>query len=75
MTRPSPCILAAGALLALSLAAPAQQPDPMTRLRDEKLALPVFQKAPWVFDYDRARALALRDGKPIFTYFSRSYAH
>lgn len=47
----------------------------LIRLRDEKLALPVFKKADWTFDYDAARARAKKEGKVIFTYFSRSYAH
>lgn len=52
---------------------PSQQE--LVKLRDEKLALPVFQKAAWTFDYDVARERAKKEGKPIFTYFSRSYAH
>jgi len=34
----------------------------------------VFQKAPWVMDYDKAREQAKKDGKLLFTYFTRSYA-
>jgi hypothetical protein len=49
--------------------------EELVKLRDEKLALPVFKKANWTFDYDAARAEAKKSGKPIFTYFSRSYAH
>ena len=55
----------------------AQQPtqEQLKKQRDEKLALPVFKKAGWIFDYDQARAEAKKTGKPIFAYFSRSYAH
>jgi len=53
--------------------APSQQD--LIKLRDEKMALPVFKKAGWTFDYDKARAEAKKSGKLIFTYFSRSYAH
>ena len=49
--------------------------EELIKMRDEKLALPVFQKAHWTFDYDAARAEAKKSGKLIFTYFSRSYAH
>lgn len=49
--------------------------EELVKLRDEKLALPVFKKANWTFDYDAARAEAKKSGKLIFTYFSRSYAH
>lgn len=43
--------------------------------RDEKLKLAFLKKADWLTDYDKARAEAKKSGKPIFTYFSRSYAH
>lgn len=74
-----PCILA-GSVAAQDAtppkAAPAQKSqEELCKLRDEKLALEVFKKAPWTFDYDAARAEAKKTGKPIFTYFSRSYAH
>jgi hypothetical protein len=46
----------------------------LKKLREEKLAKPVFQHAPWVTDYDAARATAEKEGKLIFEYFTRSYA-
>jgi hypothetical protein len=49
--------------------------EDLIKLRDEKFALEVFKKAPWTFDYDAARQEAKKSGKPIFTYFSRSYSH
>lgn len=49
-------------------------PEELTKLRAEKLAKPVFQKAAWIADYDEARAQAKKDGKLIFAYFTRSYA-
>lgn len=69
--------IAVTALLAALL--PAQnrpQPDQakLVELRTAKLAKPVFQKAPWVFDYDKAREQAKKEGKVIFAYFTRSYA-
>lgn len=48
--------------------------EDLIQLRSAKLALPVFQRAPWLFDYDQARAAAKDSGKPIFAYFTRSYA-
>ena len=76
-------MLLAGAIvlgLAAATSATAQQKkgppqEELVKLRDEKLALPVFKKAAWTFDYDAARADAKKTGKPIFAYFSRSYAH
>lgn len=68
-----------GALLAAALPAqgPAQKdsPEQLKAKRTEKLAKDVFKKAPWTFDYDAARAEAKKTGKPIFAYFTRSYAH
>lgn len=49
--------------------------EELKKSRDEKFALEVFKKAKWTFDYDAAREESKKTGKPIFTYFSRSYAH
>jgi len=61
------------------VAAPAQTQEPtqqeLVAKRDEKMGLEVFKQAPWTFDFDQARADAKQQGKLIFTYFSRSYAH
>lgn len=46
----------------------------LVEMRTKKLAKPVFQKAPWVTDYDQARRQAKQEGKLLFTYFTRSYA-
>ena len=72
-TRPE--ALRVASWLALACAAPAQDHDRLVKLRDEKIALPVFQTAPWTFDYDQARERARTEDKPIFAYFTRSYAH
>jgi hypothetical protein len=42
--------------------------------RDAKLAKEVFTKAPWIKDWDAARAEAKKTGKPVFAYFTRSFA-
>lgn len=57
-------------------AKPAAKPSPeeLRRLRDAKMALPVFKLAPWSFDYDAARVEAKASGKLVFAYFTRSYA-
>ncbi len=49
--------------------------EKMKAEHEKKLAKEVFKKAPWTFDYDKAREEAQKSGKPIFAYFSRSYAH
>lgn len=41
---------------------------------DKKLKEPFLKNAPWVIDYDQARADAKKSGLPIFAYFTRSYS-
>lgn len=60
------------ALPSLTLAQKSQ--DELAKMRDDKMAHAVFQKASWIFDYDKVREEAKRSGKPIFAYFTRSYA-
>jgi hypothetical protein len=72
-------------LLAVLGAANAQEPQPapanppkiepdLAQLRDATRALPVFGKAEWTFDFDKALERAAKEQKPIFAYFTRSYA-
>jgi hypothetical protein len=68
------CIPTAVALLAALLPAQNAEQDKLVELRAQKLAKPVFQKAPWVTDYDKAREQAKKENKLIFAYFTRSYA-
>ena len=49
--------------------------EELAKMRDEKLAHEVFQKANWIFDFDEARAEAKKSNKLIFAYFTRSYAN
>jgi hypothetical protein len=42
--------------------------------RDKKLASAFLKKAGWTTDYDKALEEAKKTGKPIFGYFTRSYA-
>jgi len=57
-------------------AGPQNPPDQATlkKNRDEKLAKDFLKKADWHTDYAKAKAQAKKDGKLIFTYFSRSYS-
>ncbi len=70
-------ILAALSVGALSLlsALPAQDQEHLIAERAKKLAKPVFENANWMFDYDKAREEAKKQGKVLFTYFTRSYAY
>jgi hypothetical protein len=61
----------------LLLTAAQTQPPSQEQLKanlEAKLKAPFFSKAEWVTDYDKARETAKASGKPIFAYFSRSYA-
>ena len=53
----------------------AQSQDDLIAERAKKLAKPIFKEANWIFDYDEARAEAKKQGKLLFTYFTRSYAY
>ncbi len=51
--------------------------DPTAELQrryDEAIAKPYVKAGGWVLDYDVARERAIKEGKLIFAYFSRSYA-
>ena len=50
-------------------------PTPLEQRRDAKLAEPWLKQCAWFTDYDKARTEAKATGKPIFAYFTRSYAH
>lgn len=68
-------IVPIAALLASLLPAQNQKSqEELTKLRAEKLAKPVFTKAPWLTDYDQAREQAKKEHKLLFAYFTRSYA-
>jgi hypothetical protein len=59
-----------------ALHATAADPDQkaLAQKRNDKLASPFLKKAPWLTDYDKARAEGRKTGKLIFAYFTRSYA-
>ncbi len=42
--------------------------------REKKKESRFLRNADWIVDYDEARAEAKKQGKLIFTYFSRSYS-
>ncbi len=67
-------IVPIAALLASLLPAQGKSQEELTQLRADKLAKAVFQKAPWIADYDKAREQAKQQNKLMFAYFTRSYA-
>ena len=72
----SPIVLIAAVALGLGLPAQsAPDQEQMIKNREEKLESRFLQKANWILDYDEARAEAKKQGKLIFTYFTRSYAY
>ena len=64
-------------LTALAGVALAQQPsqDELIASRDKKLGGDFFKKATWFTDFAKAKDEAKKSGKPIFGYFTRSYAN
>lgn len=79
MTRARTAFALSAVLAAVSatggrLAAQDDEQAERVRLRAEKTAAVVFQRADWTFDYDEARRRARQQGKVIFCYFTRSYA-
>ncbi|TAH38218.1 MAG: hypothetical protein EYC70_06240 [Planctomycetota bacterium] len=61
--------------VALAGGARAQDQADLVKKRDEKLAKPFVAHGGWITDYDQAREQAQKEGKPIFVYFTRSYAY
>ncbi|MHC4549949.1 MAG: hypothetical protein ACYTEZ_14350 [Planctomycetota bacterium] len=57
----------------LLLAAAATGQDLAANL-EQKLAQPFVKNAAWVTDFDAARKKAREANRPIFAYFTRSYA-
>ena len=64
-------LMAWGALGALATAVAAQDLEASLQ---EKLSKDFVQNAAWVQDFDQAKAMAAKEGKLIFGYFTRSYA-
>lgn len=65
------------ALFAAAGDALAQGPDQeqLKKNLDKKLEAEFLKKAHWILDYDEAKAESKKSGKPIFAYFTRSYAN
>ena len=62
-------------LLAAPSAAFAQaDQEQMKKNLEHKLEQPFLKKAPWVRDWDEAKAAAKKSNQLIFAYFTRSYA-
>ncbi len=60
--------------LAVALLAALASARSLEERLQKKLESPFLKNAPWVLDYDQARAKAKAEGKVIFAYFTRSYA-
>ncbi len=73
--KPTTVMAVALSLFALPSVLLAQKSqEDLAKMRDEKIGHEVFQKANWIFDYDKARDEAKKSDKLIFAYFTRSYA-
>jgi len=67
--------LALAALGLLAAPAAGQSEADLREKYEKKLADEWIQANDWITDYDEARAQAEETGKPIFAYFTRSYAY
>ncbi len=74
-------IALASLLLCLLSAAPPQERDSspeeqakFKRNLEEKLSLEFVKSGGWLLDYDEARALAAKEKKILFVYFTRTFA-
>ncbi len=61
-------------LLGLAATIAAQDQEAMKASYQAKLDKDFVKNATWITDYDKALATAKARNKPIFAYFSRSYA-
>ncbi len=66
--------LAFAGLLGLVAIVAAQDQEAMKANYEAKLDKDFVKNATWITDYDKALATAQAQNKPIFAYFSRSYA-
>jgi hypothetical protein len=71
--------LRSAALALMVLAAPAaafaqDDQEQFKKNLEHKLEQPFLKNATWITDYDEAKAASKKSGKPIFAYFTRSYA-
>ena len=63
------------AFLAAAGVARAQDQEQMKKNLEAKLEKPFLKNGTWILDFDEAKELSKKSGKPIFAYFTRSYAN
>ena len=66
---------AGGDLLAQADQDQAKQQELMKKNLEKKLEAEFLKKAPWILDFEEAKAAAKKSKKQIFAYFTRSYAN
>jgi hypothetical protein len=65
-------------LVAALAGLPAQQQPDQEKLKQDYAEMQAeawFKDAGWITDFDAAKQLAAESGKPIFAYFTRTYAY
>ena len=62
------------ALILLGVTTSAAQDEHLQELLDKKLASAFLKKAAWELGYEAALKKSKESGKPVFAYFTRSYA-
>ncbi|NQU47864.1 MAG: hypothetical protein HQ519_04400 [Planctomycetes bacterium] len=60
--------------LVLALPTAAQDVDPLQAKFDKKISEPWVTHGGWITDLEEAKAIAAKENKVIFAYFTRSYS-
>ena len=66
-------LMALALVAAMAAPALAQEEAELKDKLEKKLAEPFLKKAPWVTDWEAARAESKKTGRPIFAYFTPSF--
>ena len=66
--------IALSVLLISSVGLSQESLESLIAKKEKKLAEAWIKNANWILDYDKAREIAKKEKKRIFTYFTRSYA-
>jgi len=60
-------------LLAPALMAQGPSQEKLKERYDKKIAEDWVEKGGWILDFDKAKAIAKKENKVVFAYFTRSY--
>ena len=67
-------VLGAGLAVPVMAASQSTSPEEYQKRYEEKISKDWLKKADWSLDLEASLARAKKEGKPVFAYFTRSYA-